>query len=136
MPRSCSSAAPQTENSKRTHNISSSTWVCGRSTTMPKRRSGTARENSPRKASRYRKEGLSINNPVRLHSPKDQAPVHRENSPSQKKVIPDSSKRVKIGVTKARIIPRARRTIEKNRENPISENRCIMSSDGLPNKRG
>ena len=48
-----------------------------------------ARLNSPRKASRYRKGGLSMNNPVRLHSPNAHPPVHRENSPSQKKAIPD-----------------------------------------------
>ena len=95
-----------------------------------------ARVNIPRKASRYRRGGLSMSSPVRLHSPKDHAPVHRENSPSQKKAVPELPKRRKIRETRAMIIPSTRRNTEKSRENPISENSLAVIWAGLPSRTG
>ena len=62
--------------------------------------------------------------PVRLHSPKDHAPVHRENSPSQKKAVPELPKRRKIRETRTMISPSARRNTEKTGEPHFREQSC------------
>ena len=97
---------------------------------------GADRINNPTKAIRYNNVEFWIKRPVRLHSPRIHMPTQKANRPSQKKEIPLSSKRVSTKEMRHRIIPRAMSTMEKNRENPISENSCSRMAAEVPIKTG